>query len=361
MTEPVGVGLVGCGRAGRELHLPAMTRLSEVKLVAVAETDAGIRRAVVEGHPGARGYESHRALLEDPAVEAVAVCVPPRFHADVAVEALRAGKHLLLEKPIATTLEEADRVLAASREARTTAMLGLNLRFHPVVARAHEAMGSGALGRVRTLNSVFTSVIAARRRLPEWRRDRARGGGVLYELGTHHFDLWRHLTGAEVEEVFASTRSIEGDDDVAAVTASLSDGSLATGLFAQCTTAANELEAQGEGRRLRLSCYAFDGPHLETDSTPPGSPRRRLARGMRTLGSLPDAVKAARWGGVFRSTYAREWRHFAACIRTSAPPAATLEDGHRALEVTLAAVESAGAGRPVRLAPASPEGDRRAG
>lgn len=360
MKASVGVGLVGCGRAGVELHLPVLERLPGVQLVALAEPDAGVRRSALDRCPAARGYESHHELLRDPAVEAVVVCVPPARHTDVAVAALQAHKHLLLEKPIAVSLEEADRVLAAAREAPVAAMMGFNLRWHPVVERAREAIRSGGLDRIAAIRSVFTSDIAARRRLPEWRRDRRVGGGVLFELGTHHFDLWRYLASAEVEEVFASSRSIEGDDDAATVTACLSDGILATSLFAQRTTAANELELQGRGRRLRFSCYAFDGPHVETDGSQPGSPRRRLGRAIRTMRSLPRALGAVRWRGVFHSSYAREWRAFVHCIRTGSRPSVNLEDGRRALEVTLAALESAATGRPVRLSSPEP-GARRAG
>jgi len=347
--RPVRLGMAGCGRAASSLHLPALTRLPEFEVVAVADPDPDRSAAAADRFSIPSCYAGYEALLEDPDVEAVAVCVPPELHAEVAVEVMASGKHLFLEKPLASSLEEGDRVLEAARASGATAMLGLNLRWHPLVRRAHESIRAGSLGPIRLIHTTFTSAIAARGPLPAWRRDRGRGGGVLFEVATHHFDLWHHLSGAEVEEVFAWSRSIDGHDDVATATARLSDGSLAVGSFSQRTAGRNEIEIQGDRARLSFSCYAFDGPHVVSTALPAGSPVERIRRAIRTLRDLPVAVGAARRGGVFRSSYAHEWRHFAECVRRGREPSPGLADGYRALRVTLAGVESAKSGHPVRL------------
>lgn len=348
-SRPVRLGMAGCGWVVSHLHLPMLTRLPEFDVVAVADPDPDRSAAASDRFGIPSRHAGYKALLEDPSLEAVAVCVPPELHAEVAVEVLASGKHLFLEKPLALSLEEGDRVLAAARAGGLTAMLGLNLRWHPLVRRAHESIQAGSLGPIRLIHTTFTSTIAAWGELPAWRGDRGRGGGVLFELATHHFDLWHHLSGAEVEEVFAWSRSIGGHDDVATVTAQLSDGTLAVGLFSQRTAGRNEIEIQGDQARLSFSCYGFDGPHVVSAALPAGSPGERVRQAIRALGSLPGAVRAVRWGGVFRSSYAHEWQHFAKCVRQGREPVASLADGYRALRVTVAAVESAKSGRPVRL------------
>ena len=148
---PLGVGLVGCGRVTRSHHLPALRRVPGVRAVAAFDLDAAALARV----PGVRAHESLEALLGDPAVELVAVCVPPAAHADVAVAALQAGRHVLVEKPLAATLQDALRIEDAAQGRGGRAAMGFNLRCHRKVRRLAEVVRSGALGRIRAIRSVW--------------------------------------------------------------------------------------------------------------------------------------------------------------------------------------------------------------
>jgi predicted dehydrogenase len=166
----------------------------------------------------------------------------------------------------------------------------------------------------------------------------------------HHFDLWRYLTGAEVEEISATIRSGSGDDESAAVTACMHNGLIATSVFSNQTSECNELEVYGSKGAIRVSCYQFDGLKLTPALHDSGSLRNLPSRISTTLKEIPGAVARAAHGGDFRSSYEAQWRHLADSIRNDTPVECTLEDGRRAVQASLAAMTSALESRPVRTA-----------
>jgi len=343
----IGLGVIGCGRVAGAYHLPTLRKLAGAEVLGVADVDPQRVRRVAERFHVQRRYTSFVELLEDPSIEAVAVCVPAQFHADVALTALAAGKHVFIEKPLALSLEEADRVIACARQKPRTVMIGFNLRWHRLLRQAQSLVQQGALGPLELMRTAFTSQPED---IPEWGRRRALGGGVLFDMAVHHFDLWRFLLQSEVEEVFAVSQSPRWDDETATVTARLANGVLVSSIFSQRTTAANEVEIYGETGYLRVSCYRFDGLEYVSSASPPDGVRARWRRMVRTLGEIPGGVSRARQGGEFMASYQAEWRHFLAAVRGEAPVECTLEDGRRALQVVLAATESASSGQPVRVA-----------
>ena len=173
---------------------------------------------------------------------------------------------------------------------------------------------------------------------------------MLFELGVHHFDLWRFLLQSEVEEIFAITRSEQADDESATVTARMANGVLVTSIFSERTTDNGEVEIYGQAGRLQVSCYRFDGLEYFSPSNLPGDVRTRLRKIGHTLKELPQGALRMRQGGDFIASYRAEWRHFIDCIQQDTPTESTLEDGRRALQVALAAVKSASLGQPVKVA-----------
>ena len=174
------VGLLGYGRVARLVHLGVLASLPEVELTAVAELDPFRRREALQRVPGAQGHADWSEAVARPDVDAVVVCLPSGLHAEVALAALAAGKHLYLEKPLATEAAAAERVLGAWRAARTVAMMGFNYRANALVGAARAHIRSGRIGEVRGISTVFT---AAGRELPRVeappreRRRRAPGQG----------------------------------------------------------------------------------------------------------------------------------------------------------------------------------------
>jgi predicted dehydrogenase len=345
-TAPaLAIGVIGCGRVAAERHLPALARLPEVRVAALSDLDRDRLRAVAAQY-GVVGYHpDYGALLADPAVEAVAVCVPAAAHAEVVCAALAAGKHVLVEKPLALTLADCDRMIAAAAAARRTIMVGFNLRLHRLVQAARAAVRTGALGRVHlvrtTLSSTETPADGG------WRRRRPEGGGTLLEKAIHHVDLWHFLLDDAVDEVTALTRSEQADDEVTALTARLRAGTLAATVVVDDTAPSHVVEIFGDRGRLHVDLYRFDGLAQWPRAVLPGDLGARARQLAGAIRALPRALRARRRGGDYGATYEAQWRQFVAAIRHGAPVSATLADGRRALAVVLAAAH--GANRTVRV------------
>jgi UDP-N-acetylglucosamine 3-dehydrogenase len=130
------IGVIGCGRIARAVHLPVLGRLPDARVVAIAEPDEPSRAAAAALVRGATAYADYGDLLRAGGVDAVVICVPPQLHVPVATAAFDAGLHVYLEKPIAPTVAEGERLVEAWRRARKVGMIGFNFRFHPQVPRA---------------------------------------------------------------------------------------------------------------------------------------------------------------------------------------------------------------------------------
>ncbi len=344
--QPVRLGAVGCGFVAERVHLPVLSRLREVEVVAVADRDPERLRSVADTFGIPSRYPDAHSLIADPSVEAVGVFVPPAEHVAPALAALEAGRHLLVEKPVVLSLEESDRLADRAAAFPGVATVGFNLRWLDFVRRARELVTRGALGDIEALRTVMTNGRRFESEAPEWRRRRELGGGSLIEQGIHHFDLWRFLLGAEVDQVFAAAHP---EDAGAAVTARMANGVLVQTTLSERTTPTHSIELLGTRACLRLGVTHFDGFELLPAAREDSAPRSRMRRALGTLRGLPRGLAELRAGGHFATSYAEQWRRFAAAVRAGEPMAPTLEDGRRALEISLAVVESASAAAPVRL------------
>lgn len=344
------IGLIGCGRVTEIAHLPALRRLRSVQVVALADRDRARLDRLADRYGVAARYAEHQDLLADPSVDAVGICVPAAHHAEVALASLDAGKHFLVEKPLSLSLTDCDRLIERASQSEARGMIGFNMRWHRLVRRMRRVVEAGSLGRLRLLRTVFASGSRLAPGLPEWRGRRELGGGALIEQGVHHFDLWRFLTGSEVDDVFAVA---QGADDTATVTARMRTGVLVASAFCQFTRASNDLELYGERGGVRVCCYRFDGFELLPNQNTLGGAPARLRRLARIARETPRALRSAHRGGASFDSYGEEWRHFAEAIHRGLPFEATLEDGRHALEVALAAAESSSAGIPVSCAGAA--------
>jgi predicted dehydrogenase len=225
-------------------------------------------------------------------------------------------------------------------------MVGFNMRWHRLAREARERVRGGSLGEVKLVRTVFTSGIRLGTDFADWRKGRETGGGVLFELGTHHFDLLRFLLGDEIVEVYASSPP---PDETAVFTARTEGGAQIVSAFSEGTGENHEIEVYGARGWLRVACYRADGMERFTLGPSPGSPGTRAGRLKQTLLELPRLVGQLRRGGDYVASYAGEWQHFADAILKDEPSESTLEDGRRALEIVLAALEASETGRAVRI------------
>jgi len=199
---PVRLGVVGLGR-GFMLMIPTFTADPRVKLVAAAAPRAE-SRAAFEAEFGGRTYDDIVPLCADPEVEAVYIATPHQMHADHVCTALAAGKHVLVDKPIAISMADADRMVAAAEASSKHLIVGPSHSFDPPVEAAARLIESGEVGSLRMIQAFNYTDFLYRPRRPEELRTEE-GGGILFSQAIHQIDVVRRLAGGLATRVTAMT------------------------------------------------------------------------------------------------------------------------------------------------------------
>ncbi len=219
---PHQIGIIGYGGFGQFLHR-AWAPLEQVQVVAAADTDPGR-----DPGPPVRFYPQWEKLTTDPEIEIIVIATPPFTHADMACEAMSHGKHVLIEKPMATSLEDARRIMDLRDSTGRVAGIDYMLRFNPLVEALVAITHSGVLGDLRR---AVVENYAQDEILPQdhWFWDRELSGGILVEHGVHFFDLINGLTTATPQRVsgVAHSRNNSQEDQVLA-TIAYDNGLMAT-------------------------------------------------------------------------------------------------------------------------------------
>ena len=347
-NKRINVGLIGCGQVALNRHLPILESLDNVVVKAVSDINETSLCHASRRFSIRDAYLDYTQLLSRDDIRAVGVLVPLEFHAPIGVDVMNAGKHLLLEKPMCRTLQEAELLRKAAEEAGVKVMMGLNKRWHRLVRRAREVISSGELGKVNLINLVYSSGQDLDQ-VPAWRKRRSTGGGNLIENGVHCYDLWRFLLQEEVSEVYAVSSNEGSDDEPAVVTARTESGILLNTTLSDFMPGRNEMEIFGDRQVLSISQYRFEGFELTPKGTCSGDMANRMRRVTRFFRELPAGVSQYRYGGDYTESFRAMWSHFLQAIQTGSPVSCTLDDGQRALEIMLAAIASADSGQPVRF------------
>jgi UDP-N-acetylglucosamine 3-dehydrogenase len=224
------IGIIGCGWAGAQ-HARALAELGRrLTLHAVADVNDEHARALAGPYGATHVFTDYHALLEVAELAAVSICLPHDLHAPVALDALAAGKHVLIEKPLATALDDADAIIAAADRTGLVAMVAENVRFDAAYRRAAEIIRSGMLG------DLFLIRVAREHNMRDYLRARPwfltdPTGGITFSGGVHDFELVRML-GGEIDHVYGLTapRAVPGmqGDDTSVVVAQLRSGPVAT-------------------------------------------------------------------------------------------------------------------------------------
>lgn len=199
--QVIRLGVLGLSR-GFDLTRPTLKADPRLRVVAAADPRPEARAAFAAEF-GAFAYANADELLADPAVEAVYIATPHQTHAELAVRAAQAGRHVLVEKPMALTLADCDAMAAAAREAGVAMVVGPSHGFDPPVAWAADLIASGAYGAPRMITALNFTDFLYRPRRPE-ELDTARGGGVIFSQAVHQIDVARRLVGSQVRSVRAS-------------------------------------------------------------------------------------------------------------------------------------------------------------
>ena len=341
----LGWAIISTGRHADVKIAPAINATPNAELVAVYSRDRQRAEAFAQKHGAKAAYDAIDALLQDARVQAVFVCSPNALHASHALQAAQAGKHVLTEKPMATTLDDALAMIRCCREHGVMLSVGFHLRQHPAHLEAHRLLAMGVLGTIALAQGQWGFGVRGqvapppRADLQRWWDEPTMIGGASTMMGTgvHVVDLLRFLLGQEVIEV-----------------AAISDGQTPQKPLEQLLT----MSLRFDGGSMATVCCGRRLPDSCNDVTLYGSHGR--IRGVGTLwearqGKLEvvsDTVNtSAEFSHDLLANYVGQLQDFHGAIVEHRQPAATGLDGLRVVQVTLAMIASAREGRTVKIEP----------
>lgn len=339
MTK-IKVAVFGCGAIAERRHIPEYAANEQVELVAFADPIIERAEKMAETY-GGKGYASYEELLANEEVDAVSVCTPNYLHASMAIAAANAGKHVLVEKPMACTAEEGEQMIEAAKKNGVFLMVGHNQRLMPPHVKAKELLESGKLGKVLTFRTSFGhpgpeawSVDGA----GSWffRKEEAIMG-AMGDLGVHKSDFIRYLLNDEVSEVagFISTLHKEDTevDDNATCILRMKSGAVGTlvASWTQYKGGDNSTVLWCENGVMKIGTVNGDEVIVELTN---GTVETYKVGAMATNEKqVPSGVIDA----------------FVESIVTNTPPSISGEEGLKSLNVILAAFESQKTGQIIKL------------
>ncbi|MFC4948692.1 Gfo/Idh/MocA family protein [Pseudonocardia sp. GCM10023141] len=346
MTDRVRVALVGCGRIAQVAHLPALEKANGIELVAVCDPSEHVALAVAARYGIDAVHIEAKEVFADPGVEAVLIAAPDRFHFDLVEDALEAGKHVLIEKPIASTVEQAARLVEMVAAAGVTLQVGSMKRHDPglqftrrfVREKVGEVRSFNAWYRIGSLRPGIEATLfprtfddpAARKVEAEFKSDRERY--LLATHGSHVFDTVRYLLG-EVRSVTATHRGF-GRDHVWNLLVTMASGAIGTATIT--------VDVPGDGAE-GIQVFGSLG-HSTTHTHFPFFRRASdvLAYSSEdglTVSPVPDDTDA----------YERQAEAFASAVRGEASPDPDAADGLAAVRLIDAVQRSVTSGSEVEL------------
>jgi len=343
----IGGGVIGEMRARSVVAHPDCT------LVAVADPAPGAAERAAAG-TGARAVSDAAALFEGAHCDAVIVSTPLPLHEKIILEALAAGKHVLVEKPLATTLDACARIREAAREAGRTVAVGFNHRFYPSFLYMKRVIDEGRIGRVDSVRVLGGHDGLANFR-EEWMyKAEMSGGGAMMDIGIHMTDLVRFMVG-EIESVFASTGNrvwnVERSEDRAHVLMQAVSGASVSYEATWNEWKGYEVWMEAYGERGMVRAQYGPMSNLLITQSRPGAARKK-ERNFYPAVALRE--KLVGWQTTAQRSFEDELAQFLLQIAGERSLGASAWDGLRAVEIANATVASGERGEPVRLA-AAPE------
>ena len=334
MASSVNVGLIGAGRIGR-LHAEHLAfRIPEANLLAVCDIASQAARKCAHDLGIPTFAQDHRAVMENPDIEAVVICSSTDTHIQMIEEAAAAGKHIFCEKPIDFDLTRIDQALAAVREAGVKLQIGFNRRFDPSFQRVRELVATGQIGEPHILR------ITSRDPVPPPIEYVKVSGGMFLDMTIHDFDMARYLINSEVEKVYVAggvmvdpAIGAAGDIDTAIITLHFENGVIGT--------IDNSRQAV-YGYDQRVEVFGSAGCATAGNNYPNAVV---ISDAQAEQRDLPLNFFLER----YTDSYVAEMNRFVESVQCDRPPPVTGIDGRIAVVMGLAAQKSYLEGRPIWL------------
>ena len=336
--KKIRVGLVGLGFSG-SLHADAYAAIKDkVDLVAVCDLDKE-KAEMMAGCYGAKAYTDFKKMLKNEKLDAVDLCVPHHLHSKFVITAAKAGKHVIVEKPIATTVEEAKKMIEATRKANVKFMVAEDQVHLPAHKLAKELLDKRTIGKIfmaRVLSAVYD--------VPEddkgWKLD-PKNKGVLLDMAVHYFMTLQWLIGP-IEKVNAMAESvivekgISDFDDNAIAVVKFKNGAI--GEVSVTTVVARE-------PCQRLEFYGTEGTIIVDHSCEKPLMYHSVHRGMETDGWVRPDVEHETYPGYFPLTFRNEIKYFIDCILENREPEFGGKMGIESIKVVEAAYKAVKTGK----------------
>jgi len=334
VMKKINVGVIGAGRIGRIHAKNLKYQIPGVHVAAVADVVIEAAKNLAEELEIPIYEHYYQRLLEDKDIQAVVVCSSTDTHAEIIVEAARAGKHIFCEKPIDLNLERIDQALSAVVKSGVKFQVGFNRRFDPSFRKAKELVEAGRIGRPHLLR------ISSRDPQPPPIDYVKISGGLFLDMMIHDFDMARYLMGEEVTELVASGNccidaaiGCAGDVDTAVVVLKFQSGALG---------AIDNSRQAVYGYDQRIEVFGSEGSVIVGNKTPT---EVTVHKADSIHGEKPLFFFLER----YQEAYLAEMQHFIDCILQDKEPSVGGRDGRISVELGLAAKESLAKGMFVRL------------
>jgi predicted dehydrogenase len=206
--KQIKTAILGTGFIGR-VHLDAVRRLESVEVAALSDTNIDVAKRLAEGFAIPTIAVDYRTILNDPEIEAVHICTPNAQHFSIAKQALQAGKHVACEKPLATTVEEAEELTALAAQTGLRNCVCHNLRYYPMVQQLRRMREAGELGEILIVQGTYSQDWLLYDTDWNWRIDSKIGGvsRCMADIGSHWFDMAEHVTGQRVSSLCADLQT----------------------------------------------------------------------------------------------------------------------------------------------------------
>ncbi|MGB9857712.1 MAG: Gfo/Idh/MocA family protein [Dictyoglomaceae bacterium] len=322
----IKVGVIGYGTMGR-VHSNAYMNIPETKLIAICEEHQDI------SIPGVKVYKNPYDLIKDKEVELVDICYPTPYHKDLSIYALKEGKHVICEKPLARTLKEGEEIIETVEKTKGKFFVGHVLRFFPQYEIAYSMIKNGDLGKVGVANFRRAGPFPMGRR--DWYANFDMSGGLVLDMIIHDFDFARWAFG-DVERIYAKGLAFKGYDhlDYALVVLRHNSGVIShvEGSWAHVEPFFMAYEIAGE-----KGIIEFD-----SRKSIPLKVNMKITEEKKEGVAYPESP-------LREDPYTKEIKHFVDCILNNKEPIVNVYDAYKALEISLKVLESIEKGKVISL------------
>lgn len=338
--KDIGIGVVGLGRLGY-VHALNVNKISSARLVAVCDMDKDLAESTAE-ELGCKSYTDIRSMLDDAEVEAVCVVTPTAYHFEPVKAVAESGKPLFLEKPLAASLEESEKIVRIIESSGIKCQLGFQRRFDPAHAEAEQMIREGAIGKPVYINAFARDPFPP----PPWAMDPSKGGGLYIDMLLHDFDIARFFMRDEVALVNADETNLVVDGegvhrfaDNVIVNLRFEGGALANYHAGMHAEYGYDCRTEVFGSNGNLIIGGLNRTEVTLCSKDKGITRPQT---FQQEGRLPHFMVR------FREAYENEIREFVRAVVEDTPVKADAHDAMQAFKIALAATEAGGEQRGVR-------------